>query len=323
MKIQLLCGNLGNQIRHYSFVRFAERKYPQEKWFFDDSSFFLGKLWYDPMNFNSSKKRKMDISNDLERVFHLKLNLLSRVSEKKMWEAIIERRKQGYSTPQILLDLNTMIVLFEGRVSKQQICDQAKFSGKTIFAEGEHLGFHPKYIDLPYDNIYYHAEWASRKWFDAYAEENRKELQFPPLKDSQNLKYAEQIDHSYSVGVHVRRGDFQVVGWDLPAGAYKPACQRVLEEHPNTHFFIFSDDLDWCRENENALGFDLATNATYVYGNTGENSYIDMQLLSMCKGMIRNAASSFSQLAGWLNPQLEFEVKIKPEAGYSFKIVTM
>lgn len=322
MKIQLLSGNLGNQIRIYAFVRFAERMEPTDRWFFDDTNFFLGRLWSDPVDENDSSQIKMALSNDIERVFSLKLNLLSRYYDPETWKEVIKQRKKKYTFPQILLDMGEEIVLFEGRISATQINDQAKFTGKTVFAGGEHLGFHPEYVNLPYENIYYHAEWSNRKWFDAYAEENRKELQFPPLTDRQNLNYAKQIGDSYSIGIHVRRGDFHVVGWDLPTEAYKPVCQRIVDEHPKSHFFIFSDDSDWCHTNEKELGFDLAANTTYVSGNTGDNSYIDMQLLAMCKGMIRHAESSFSQVAGWLNPNLEFEIKIKPEPGYPYKIVT-
>lgn len=304
MKIHLLSGGLANQIRHYVFVRFAERYRPRDAWFFDDSFFFM---------------ESVHNGYELEKVFGIHLNLLSLYYSKTLWDEIIERRKHGVILPQYLLEHRTNIVVFEGKHSPYQ----APFSGKIIRAKGEHLGFHPEYIDLPYENTYYHADWAGRKWFDTYAEENRRELQFPPLNDKQNLSYAEQIGKSYSVGIHVRRGDFQAVGWDLPAEVYKPACLQVLEEHPDAHFFIISDDLDWCRENKKKLGFSLARQTTYVEGNTGKNSYIDMQLLSMCKGMVRNAESSFSQVAGWLNPNLEFEIKIKPESGYLVKTVTM
>lgn len=294
MKIQILAGGLANQIRHYNFVRFAERYTPASEWWFDDSYFYAF---------------KMHNGYELEKLFGVHLRLLSQFFDAKTWETIVGQRKRGVILPQTLLDMGMPIVLFEGRLH----VNQAVFSGEIIKPEGEHLGFHPEYIDLPYENVYYHAEWASKKWFEAYEEENRKELQFPLLTDRFNLEYADQINDSYAVGLHIRRGDFQVVGWDLPAEAYKPACQRAIEEHPDARFFIFSDDLDWCRANEKELGFDLARKTIYVSGNTGEKSYIDMQLLSMCKGIIRNAESSFSQVAGWFDRDLEFEIKLKPD----------
>lgn len=322
MKIQSMDGNLANQIRQYIFVRYAQRKKPHEKWFIDDSAFFVRDC-HTEIELASEFKKVMILRYEVQTVFEIKLNRLSEFYEKTIWNEIVRQRRKGIGIYQTLFDMGKDIVLFEGRVNEKQATNQAHFSGAIIKPESEHLGFHPEYIDFPYENIYYHAEWASRKWFDAYAEENRRELQFPALTDEQNLDYAEQIQNSYSVGIHIRRGDFQNVGWDLPAEAYKPPCQGTVEEHPDAHFFIFSDDLVWCQVHEKELGLDLARQTTYVSGNTGAKSYIDMQLLSMCKGIIRNAESSFSQVAGWLDKDLEFEIKIKPEAGYPYKVVTM
>ncbi len=309
MKIQILAGGLANQIRHYLFVRFAERYRPGSEWWFDDSYFYT---------------HKDHNGYEMERLFGARLNLLSDFFDGRTWEKIVEQRKRGVILPQTLLDMGTPIVLFEGRL----YIDQARFSGKTILAEGEHLGFHPEYIDLPYENVYYHAKWASRKWFDAYAEENRQELRFPPLQEQQNIEYADMINNSYSVGIHVRRTGFLDTSWDISADQYQTACRQVLEGYPDANFFIFSDDIAWCKENAELCGFNLAASTTYVTGNVEPNNYIDMQLLSMCNGMIRNAESSFSQVAGWLDPKLEFDYKICPKCNSSdplcdYKISTL
>jgi hypothetical protein len=61
-------------------------------------------------------------------------------------------------------------------------------------------------------------------------------------------------------------------------------------------FFIFSDDIDWCKKN---LILDT-TQVQYVVGNNGINSFRDMQLMSICKhNIITN--SSFSWWAATLN----------------------
>ena len=85
----------------------------------------------------------------------------------------------------------------------------------------------------------------------------------------------------------------------------------MLDEYPDAKFFVFSDDLAWCRRNADKMGLNLAGETVYIAGNEGEKSYIDMQLLSMCKGMIRSRDSSFSQVAGWLNKDLRFEIRFQ------------
>jgi hypothetical protein len=63
----------------------------------------------------------------------------------------------------------------------------------------------------------------------------------------------------------------------------------------NPSFFIFSDDIPWCRDN---LGKE--ENCEYIMGNTGANSYRDMQLMSLCRHNII-ANSSFSWWGAYLN----------------------
>lgn len=293
MRIQILEGGLANQIRHYIFVRFAERSRPGDTWFFDDSSFFSHYILW--------------AQYQLEKVFGLKLNLLSNYYDKTTWQEIIRRKKTGISTVQILYDLGMPVVMFEGRL----FVDQEPFSGKIIVPNYPHLGFHPEYLEQPYENVYYHAEWASKKWFSAYEEENLRELTFPVLSDKRNLEYADSIRGCMSIGIHVRRGDFVDHGYDLPPASYKKGCMAVLERFPDARFFVFSDDLDWCRQHEEELGFRLAAHITYVEGNRTPYDYIDMQLLSMCRGIVRNEISSFSQVAGWLDRNLEIEIKIR------------
>lgn len=294
MKIQLLESGLANQIRYYIFVRFAQRSHPNEKWFFDDSFFFA---------------KRVHNGYELEKIFGLKLNLLSHYFDAGVWDKIVRNREKGIILPQTLLDMGMPIVMFEGRLKAQK----EPFSGEILIPDYPHLGFHPEYVELPYENIYYHAEWASKKWFSAYKQENLSELVFPPLPDARNLEYARLIKESFSVGIHVRRGAFlkEQIGAIVPDEAYMNACKEVLNAHPDAHFFIFSDELDWCKAHEKELGFNLPAHTTYIEGNTEPNNYIDMQLLSMCRGIIRSAESSFSQVAGWLDRNLEFEVKLK------------
>lgn len=309
MRIQYLECGLASQMRQYVFARYAERKHPGERWFFDDSDAFV---------------RNGHNGYELERIFGIKARMLSDCFNKQTWEHIIVRRRNallqqkkagipfqnrtGIILPQILLEKGVPITLVR---SSKALGNEFWFDGDIIYTSG----FDPEILELPYRNIYYYTYPAKRTWFEEFREENLLEFTFPRLLDETNQRFADMLNTSYSVGIHVRRGDFLLpeINRAVPNENYKIACQQVMEEHPSAHFFIFSDDLEWCRANEKELGFDLSQSTTYVAGNTGKNSYIDMQLLSMCKGMIRNARSAFSQVAGWLNPNLEFEIKLKKE----------
>lgn len=115
-----------------------------------------------------------------------------------------------------------------------------------------------------------------------------------------NRNYISEIEKCESVSIHVRRGDYLSPKYNksfiaLPMDYYKEAVERCCRLYENPHFFIFSDDKEYIEKE-----FDWISNKTIVEGNTGNNSYRDMQLMSLCKSNII-ANSTFSVWAGLLN----------------------
>lgn len=285
MKIQSFKGGLANQIREYVFVRGQERRHPGEQWIYDDSCFFGSSVSHN--------------GYELECVFGLKLNLLSNQLKKNQFEKLVAWKEKGISVPRILLATGIPVVLVSGFKEND-----------TSFHGMEYKSRRMQTFDLPYTNVYYEEYWVGDEWFWEFQEENRSELAFPPLTEPENQGYAEEIQKRLSVGIHVRRTDFVTIGWDVPVEEYYAACKRATEDFSDVRFFVFSDDLPWCEKHAEELGFNLAECTTYVKGNTGIKAFRDMQLLSMCRGIIHPAQSSFSQVAAWLNRNLLFEMKL-------------
>ena len=75
---------------------------------------------------------------------------------------------------------------------------------------------------------------------------------------------------------------------------YRKAINIVKEKWESPTFFVFSNDIEWVREH---LPLD---DAFYVTNNTGDNSYLDMYLMSLCKGDII-ANSTFSYWGAIMN----------------------
>lgn len=75
---------------------------------------------------------------------------------------------------------------------------------------------------------------------------------------------------------------------------YKAAIDKEQCVNPNARFFVFSDDIDWAKENLKI------SNAVFVSGNDGDKSWIDMYLMSLCGNNII-ANSTFSYWAARLN----------------------
>jgi len=160
-------------------------------------------------------------------------------------------------------------------------------------------------------NSYLNGFWQTEKYFKPIEEIIRKDFAFKPITDSLNKATAEKIRSVNAVSVHVRRGDYVsnkntneyhgTCGIDY----YSQAADIIKQKAGDPHFFIFSDDIDWVKQN---LNFGSAV--TYVENNKGANNYIDMQLMSLCKHNII-ANSSFSWWGAWLNSS-EQKVVVAP-----------
>ena len=97
------------------------------------------------------------------------------------------------------------------------------------------------------------------------------------------------------VSIHFRRGDYLTVSsLNLSIEYYNQAVNYLITKYPNTKFkfLIFSNGIDWCKEN---IKYD---NCVFVENLT---RYQDMCLMSMCDYNII-ANSSFSWWGAYLNP---------------------
>lgn len=143
--------------------------------------------------------------------------------------------------------------------------------------------------------------WQSEKYFLEIAETIRQDFSFRLPPSAQNAAVMQQIASSNAVSLHIRRGDYV----SNPGAAqtyavcsldyYRNAIEHIAKHVEHPHFFIFSDDISWAREN---LRMDFPH--LYIDHNTGAESYMDMRLMSLCKNNII-ANSSFSWWGAWLN----------------------
>lgn len=118
-----------------------------------------------------------------------------------------------------------------------------------------------------------------------------------------------QIRKSESCFIHVRRGDYLSPRYQkkyegcCTEDYYRFAIQKIIEKVKNVKFFVFSDEIDWCREK---LSLPQET-TLYVDWNRCEDSPLDMFLMSNCKyGIIAN--STFSYWGARLGRQKAFVV---------------
>jgi hypothetical protein len=174
------------------------------------------------------------------------------------------------------------------------------FRGDNFIME-PHSHYWPQLASVA-DDCYLYGYWQSEKYFKAYEDIIRQDFCFRHTLDPLNQALKQEVGGKESISVHIRRGDYlsdhktsqimNVCGLEY----YLDAIHRVASEMGSPHLYIFSDDIQWVRDN-----LIVPYPKTYIEHNSGVNSYKDMQLMSACRHHII-ANSSFSWWGAWLNP---------------------
>lgn len=195
--------------------------------------------------------------------------------------------------------------LFNSKLSKLFI--------KKSFIQEPHFQYWSGIKNVP-DGSYLSGYWQSEKYFQKFQEEIAADFKFATPLQGMNDTLAAAIceDGQTSISLHIRRGDYvtdpktQAYHGVCSLEYYQNAISYLTERLDKVHFFIFSDEPQWVAQN---LIMDHPH--TFVSHNTGENSYNDMRLMSLCQHHII-ANSSFSWWGAWLNPSIN-KIVVSPK----------
>lgn len=156
-----------------------------------------------------------------------------------------------------------------------------------------HFHFDPKIFNIK-DGSDILGYFQSEKYFIHCADDIRNEFK---IKDRFYFLAKERIksfrEHGkVLVSIHVRRAGHNDMHEHipLPVSYYYAALKSFQDEYDNPNFLLFSDDLEWCRDNI------ILDNLSYAEGNP---AIVDFSMMSMCDHHII-ANSSFSWWAAWL-----------------------
>jgi len=169
-----------------------------------------------------------------------------------------------------------------------------------LYKKESHFHFDPEFLKLP-DDIYLEGYWQSEKYFKDIENIIRREFTLRNEPDITNTHMAEKIFESNAISLHIRRGDYisNPVSFThhgvCSLKYYHTAIDCMVKNISDPHFYIFSDDPLWVKQN-------LIVNYphTYVTHNQDLQDSLDLWLMSMCKHHII-ANSSFSWWGAWLS----------------------
>ena len=170
---------------------------------------------------------------------------------------------------------------------------------------------------LEMDDIYLNGYFQSDKYFEdsSVRQQLRKQIlskidEYLGQGDVADLR--QEIRNSASVSMHIRRGDYltpvskETYGGICTDEYYSKAMELVRLKNPDAVFYIFSNDIDWCRTR-----YKDEENVRFV-NVSGEDSDIkEFFLMSECRHHIL-ANSSYSFWAAFLNAEGKEGLNIVP-----------
>jgi Glycosyl transferase family 11 len=177
------------------------------------------------------------------------------------------------------------------------------FQSKTFYKE-RFFQYDAQALQCP-PNIYLDGYWQSAHYFKVVEKELRADFTFVNSIASASKKLHEDILHTDSICVNVRRADFLTNSYHGVCGMsyFEPAIQHLASSLTNPKVFVFSDDPQWCLTHfKSKFSLEVVdhTHKGFKFSN-------QLQLMAACKHFII-PNSTFAWWAVWLSNKKESKV---------------
>ena len=192
---------------------------------------------------------------------------------------------------------------------ENQIKQESSINAPNVYNEKSF-----SYSPIPYNKgLCLRGYYQSEKYFEDYKDDIK--FYFSPKKsiiDKLKKKYKKYLEGN-TCCVHIRRGDYvnHPFHYVCDVDYYNRAIEHVKQITNIDRFLIFSDDINWCKENFKSDIF------YFVEGNKDAE---DLFVMSLCNNHIISN-SSFSWWGSWLCEN-EKKIIIAPNRWFSEKSTT-
>lgn len=269
MKIVNIAGGLGNQMFQYAFAVTLQEHFPDEEIYIDTQH-------YHSLFFKKFGSVNLHNGYEIDKLFE---KATIPIASRK------ELRRVTRYIPNYVLSRIARKVLPVKRTEHVAPYSESFCISPNVYIEGD---------------CYYEGYWQSALYYESIRE-SLLNIYSHPAPNDYNHELISHIGSTDSVGIHIRRGDYL----NTPEfrdicnlSYYQKAIQQVKSDNKHHIYYIFSNDIAWCKENITPLL--EGDEVIFVTGNTGKQSCWDMFLMTYCKDLII-ANSSFSWWGAFLN----------------------
>jgi len=244
MKIVKISGGLGNQMLQYVYGQYISKKY-KEKVYYDIS-------WYRKKTKKNLYARNFELLNfdiDIKIVQGKKYPLKFSRLEKLIYLL------KGF----LLFDRNTFVPVYDPR--------------NNLFGN-LFLKFSNLLLKI-FRNSYHIGNWLDLKYYRYISNDIEFMLKSDMLLINKKIK--NKILNTTAVSIGVRRGDYVEIGVACDIKYYNKAINLINTKVDNPTYYIFSDDIEWCKNNI------LITKKHFFVEQNKDLSFENMRLMSLCK----------------------------------------
>lgn len=217
-------------------------------------------------------------------------------------------------------DIRSVLGILSYRVVLRAFKLLKKITGSVAMCYLDDPGFcYNRKFEAVKGDCFMDGYWQSYRYFEQY---RQNILQLFTFKQAPGIPEGilDNIRQEESVSIHIRRGDYvsdkknTAYHGVCDISYYQKAVQHIREKVKKPVFYIFSDDIDWVKEN-------LVIEGECVYvSEINKLPEVDMQLMSLCRHNII-ANSSFSWWGAWLNRNID-KIVVAPARWFAVDIDT-
>lgn len=260
-----ISGGLGNQMFEYATARAVQLE--QKEKGFDSKLYFTYEYYKTPQAHEKYKLNLLNISD----------------------EPIYDNSKKSFK----FLVATFFFHIYLRIISRFKNSSYEKFQ-KSIEWTGCYINTNGYYkIDSNKKNICLKGFFQDPRYFNKYKNIIIDELSIK--SKVKNQKLYNEILKNESVCIHVRRGDYVNSPLEVCTKEYYLKAIKLLKKkYKNLKFYVFSDDIKWCKENI------IDDDVTYVEGNSAID---DLKLMYSCKYYIISN-STFSWWSQYLSKRV-------------------